>query len=59
MNIQTLKESWQTFNWRFWQNDGMRDVSENEELDPHYLEMLKVSYLCGSPGYNSDSSNNK
>ena len=38
-----LRKSWRTFSWRFWQNDGMRDVSENKESDPHYLEMLKVS----------------
>lgn len=44
-NFSTLKESWRTFDWKFWQNDGMRDESENKELDPHYLEMLKVSHL--------------
>lgn len=47
-----LRESWKTFNWKFWQTDGMRDVNENKELDPHYLEMLKVS--CNPSGNNSD-----
>lgn len=42
---RALKESWKTFDWKFWQNDGMRDADENQELDPHYLEMLKVSHL--------------
>ena len=41
---QALKESWKTFNWKFWQSDGMRDANENKETDPHYLEMLKVSH---------------
>ncbi|KAF9241516.1 OPT oligopeptide transporter protein-domain-containing protein [Melanogaster broomeanus] len=39
---ERLKKSWQNFNWKFWQNDGMREVDANEdELDPHYREMLK------------------
>jgi hypothetical protein len=45
VNLQSLRESWKTFSWKFWQNDGMRNANENKELDPHYLEMLKVSYL--------------
>ena len=45
VNPRVLKESWATFNWKFWQDDGMRDKSENTELDPHYLEMLKVSHM--------------
>lgn len=44
-NPRTLGESWKTFTWKFWKNDGMRNADESEELDPHYLEMLKVSYL--------------
>lgn len=42
---RALVESWKTFNWKFWKNDGMRNADENKELDPHYLEMLKVSHL--------------
>ncbi len=40
-----LKESWRTFNWKFWENDGMREVSEEDQkdLDPHYREMLKYA----------------
>jgi len=30
------------FNWRFWRDDGMRaSPQEDEEIDPHYREMLK------------------
>ncbi|KZP11804.1 OPT superfamily oligopeptide transporter [Athelia psychrophila] len=37
-----LKHSWNTFSWKFWQNDGMRDQDVgNPELDPHYVQMLK------------------
>ena len=45
MSPRVLKESWKTLNWKFWQDDGMRDENQNEELDPHYLEMLKVSRM--------------
>ncbi|KAN0091066.1 OPT oligopeptide transporter domain containing protein [Tylopilus felleus] len=38
---RALKETWKTSNWKFWQNDGMRNVDEEKELDPHYREMLK------------------
>lgn len=38
-----LRKSWKKFNWKFWQDDGNRDEEyENENLDPHYREMLKV-----------------
>ncbi|KAF8135498.1 OPT oligopeptide transporter protein-domain-containing protein [Boletus edulis] len=40
-NPRAVKEWWTTFNWKFWKNDGMRNRTENKELDPHYLEMLK------------------
>jgi OPT oligopeptide transporter protein len=38
-----LKETWANFNWKFWQDDGVRDQSNDEDLDPHYREMLKAS----------------
>ncbi|KAJ7678971.1 OPT oligopeptide transporter protein-domain-containing protein [Mycena polygramma] len=43
MAPSALKESWASFNWRFWQDDGMREVpsKEGEDIDPHYREMLK------------------
>nr|GAT45290.1 OPT oligopeptide transporter [Mycena chlorophos] len=34
-----LKQSFATFNWRFWQDTGMRE--DDPETDPHYREMLK------------------
>ncbi|KAF7316671.1 OPT oligopeptide transporter [Mycena chlorophos] len=34
-----LRQSFATFNWRFWQDNGMRE--EDPETDPHYREMLK------------------
>ncbi|KAJ7067142.1 OPT oligopeptide transporter protein-domain-containing protein [Mycena amicta] len=38
-----LKKSWQSFDWKFWQDDGVREVPSeaDEDLDPHYREMLK------------------
>lgn len=38
-----LRKLYQQFNWRFWQDDGMRYVDEEDlkNLDPHYREMLK------------------
>ena len=41
-----VKQIYQNFNWRFWQDDGRRDdLAEDETLDPHYKEMLKVN-IC-------------
>ncbi|KAF4613761.1 hypothetical protein D9613_007594 [Agrocybe pediades] len=38
----SLKKMAKNFNWRFWQDDGMRDENDlGEDLDPHYREMLK------------------
>jgi len=38
-----VKRMWGEFNWKFWQDDGMRkEVSKDTEIDPHYREMLKV-----------------
>ncbi|EGN99901.1 hypothetical protein SERLA73DRAFT_106779 [Serpula lacrymans var. lacrymans S7.3] len=38
-----IKAWWSTFSWKFWQNDGMRNQEDinNQDLDPHYVEMLK------------------
>ena len=38
-----LREMKKNFNWRFWQDSGMRDRSlqDDKEIDPHYREMLK------------------
>jgi OPT family oligopeptide transporter len=36
-----IKRSLAHFNWKFWQESGMRNIDEEEETDPHYREMLK------------------
>ncbi|KAJ6531964.1 OPT oligopeptide transporter protein-domain-containing protein [Mycena capillaripes] len=43
MTPSALKQAWATFNWRFWQDNGMRDApkEDGEDIDPHYREMLK------------------
>ncbi|KAJ7707539.1 OPT oligopeptide transporter protein-domain-containing protein [Mycena rosella] len=42
MTPSSLKQSWATFNWKFWEDNGMRHVpKDDEDLDPHYREMLK------------------
>ncbi|KAJ7124721.1 OPT oligopeptide transporter protein-domain-containing protein [Mycena filopes] len=44
MTPSAMKQTWANFNWRFWQDDGMRetpDVKGREDIDPHYREMLK------------------
>ncbi|KAJ7650113.1 OPT oligopeptide transporter protein-domain-containing protein [Roridomyces roridus] len=42
MTPSALKKSWASFNWRFWQDSGVRDApKDDEDLDPHYKEMLK------------------
>jgi hypothetical protein len=49
MYPSNLRKQWKEFNWRnvnwkFWQDDGMREQpSEDEDIDPHYAQMLKVS----------------
>lgn len=41
-----LRKMFGNFDWRFWKDTGMRDQREEDEtLDPHYREMLKVSEL--------------
>jgi hypothetical protein len=50
MRPSNLRKQWQDFrlrnvNWKFWQNDGVREQPKNtKELDPHYVQMLKVSF---------------
>ncbi|KAJ3739221.1 OPT oligopeptide transporter protein-domain-containing protein [Lentinula detonsa] len=36
-----IRGSLTNFNWKFWQDSGLRNVEEEEETDPHYREMLK------------------
>jgi hypothetical protein len=38
-----LKRIYRNFDWKFWRHDGMRDIRDDEDLDPHYRQMLKVS----------------
>ncbi|KAH9057304.1 OPT oligopeptide transporter protein-domain-containing protein [Lactarius vividus] len=40
-NKGSLKRMWTEFNWRLWEADGKREVSPDDDLDPHYREMLK------------------
>jgi len=39
-----LKKSWATIDFKFWQDDGMREKpdEDDKDIDPHYKEMLKV-----------------
>jgi len=40
----SLRIMYNNFNWRFWRDDGMRaSPQEDEEIDPHYREMLKYA----------------
>jgi len=33
------------FDWKFWRADGMREQDmTDEDIDPHYKQMLKVSF---------------
>ncbi|TFK54408.1 OPT superfamily oligopeptide transporter [Heliocybe sulcata] len=42
MRPSAIRRWWATFNWRFWQDDGMRkEQTDDPEMDPHYREMLK------------------
>ncbi|KAA1475197.1 OPT superfamily oligopeptide transporter [Dentipellis sp. KUC8613] len=37
-----LKKYWAEFDWKIWQHNGIRDApGEDEDIDPHYREMLK------------------
>ncbi|KAF8271942.1 OPT oligopeptide transporter protein-domain-containing protein [Lactarius quietus] len=40
-NKDSLKRMWAEFDWRIWNADGKREVSPDNDLDPHYREMLK------------------
>lgn len=39
---------WREFEWRFWRDEGRREVPDDVDLDPHYREMLKVVLLAFS-----------
>ncbi|KAH9176674.1 OPT oligopeptide transporter protein-domain-containing protein [Lactarius sanguifluus] len=41
VNKGSLKQMWTEFNWRLWEADGKREVSPDDDMDPHYREMLK------------------
>ena len=45
MNKDSIKQMWKEFDWRFWKADGNRQPPPDDELDPHYREMLKV-FFC-------------
>ncbi|KAJ6576655.1 OPT oligopeptide transporter [Mycena vulgaris] len=48
-----LKQSWATFNWKFWQDDSMRQAPKDDvDLDPHYREMLKTLRTAGGKSQN-------
>jgi len=35
---------WENVNWKFWNDDGVREQPKgDEDIDPHYAQMLKVS----------------
>ncbi|TFK74138.1 OPT superfamily oligopeptide transporter [Pluteus cervinus] len=36
-----VKRIYRNFDWKFWRHDGMRDIRDDEDLDPHYRQMLK------------------
>ncbi|KAJ3903968.1 OPT oligopeptide transporter protein-domain-containing protein [Lentinula edodes] len=36
-----IRRSFTSPNWKFWEDPGLRNAAEEEETDPHYLEMLK------------------
>ncbi|KAI0057185.1 OPT superfamily oligopeptide transporter [Artomyces pyxidatus] len=36
-----LVKMWREFNWKFWQNDGVREIpADDADIDPHYRVML-------------------
>ena len=44
ISLSGIKQIYQNFDWRFWQDDGKRgELAKDEMLDPHYREMLKVN----------------
>lgn len=43
-NLHKQWKDWDSFNWRFWSDDGMRQQHKGDGfMDPHYAQMLKVS----------------
>ena len=34
---------WENVNWKFWNDDGVREQLKGHDIDPHYAQMLKVS----------------
>lgn len=42
IRLDALRKVLVEFNWKFWQNNGMRQHAEaDKDLDPHYAQMLK------------------
>jgi len=41
MSISSLKKMREA-DWRFWKDDGTREVPADVDIDPHYREMFKV-----------------
>ena len=48
LNADTIRQMWSEFNWRIWEAEGKTEVSPDDDLDPHYREMLKVR-CCSHP----------
>jgi hypothetical protein len=45
MTPSSIKQMWTNFDWKVWKADGMREQNvDDEEIDPHYKQMLKVSF---------------
>ena len=53
MSPSNVRSHWQEFrwkniNWKFWNDDGVRKrPQKDEDIDPHYEQMLKVSFGPG------------
>jgi len=45
INKDSIKQMWTEFDWQFWKADDNRQASPDDDLDPHYREMLKV-FFC-------------
>lgn len=41
INKESIMQMWTEFDWRFWKADGNRQAAPDDDLDPHYREMLK------------------
>lgn len=40
----SFQHTWNKIHWRFWKYDGHRgEVDDNDDLDPHYAQMLKYA----------------